>query len=233
MGSETLYIVTAPSDVTEVYRKPDDLAWEPHLNQLFLNFGFNPESLKRAWERPIITDPHYGEINPQHHSLIHLTERIYMKQLLPGPQMDDLGQNFRTALEAALQFPKLQAYGIRVTEKSSTISLLKLCQNSLLEADLIAFFGKSVMGFDEALIPNLLNFNEHAWMLFYGLPSRFASKVLTPQSAVLQALQQFASLPGDLRRDQSWSVQQVLNAMEYTGIDLRSKACILLQILWA
>jgi len=48
VGPEMLYIVTAPKDVAEVYKKADVLARDGHLNQLFLNFGFNAESLKRA-----------------------------------------------------------------------------------------------------------------------------------------------------------------------------------------
>lgn len=233
VGPEMLYIITAPKDVAEVYRKADVLAWDDHLNQLFLNFGFNAESLKRAWLKPIIADPRYKAVNPNQLSLIHLIESIYAKQLLPGLHMDKLSEGFVAVLQATLRLPNLKIGNVRANNYSRTVSLLTLCQHTLLEAGIYSFFGKSIMEIDKNIIPNLLAFTENAWMLFYGLPSFLASAVLTPQSAVIATIQQFANLPESLRNDQSWSVQQILIAQECVGIDLRSRACMLLMILWA
>lgn len=63
VGPEMLYIVTAPKDVAEVYKKADVLAWDGHLNQIFLNFCFNAKSLKRAWLKPVTADPRYITVN--------------------------------------------------------------------------------------------------------------------------------------------------------------------------
>lgn len=233
VGPEMLYIVTAPKDVTEVYKKADVLAWDSHLNQLFLNFGFNAESLKRAWLKPVDVDSRYKTVNPHQLSLIHLVESIYAKQLLPGPHMDEIGETFVAALQSALRLPYLKARSVRENTYSRTVSLLTLCQYTLLEAGIYSFFGKTIMEMDENIIPNMLAFAENAWMLFYGLPSCFASAVLIPQSAVLATFQHFADRPESLRSDQSWSVQQILIAQECVGIDLKSRACMLLMILWA
>jgi len=89
------------------------------------------------------------------------------------------------------------------------------------------------MEMDKNIISNMLAFADNAWMLFYGLPSHFASAVLTPQSAVIATFERFADLPESLRNDQSWSVQQILIAQECVGVDLRSRACMLLMVLWA
>lgn len=80
-------------------------------------------------------------------------------------------------------------------------------------------------------IQNMLEFNEHAWMLFYGLPSMFSSAVSTPQRKLKKTIQKFASLPESLRDDQSLGVRQILTAQETVGIDLESKACMLLMVL--
>ncbi len=233
VGPETIYIVTAPKDVAEVYQKPNILAWDGHLNQLFLNFGFDAESLKRAWLKPVNIDSRYGTVNPHQLPLIRLVESIYAKQLLPGPLMDEMVEHFVGALQASLRLPNLKVCSVTANTHSRTVSLLSLCQYSLLEAGIYSFFGKTIMESDKSIIPNLLAFNENAWMLFYGLPSFFASAALTPQSAVLATFQQFANLPESRRMDQSWSVQQILVAQECLGIDLRSKACMLLMVLWA
>ena len=233
VGPEMLYIITAPKDVAEVYKKADVLIWDGHLNQIFLNFGFNAESLKRAWLKPVDVGPRYRTVNPHQLSLIRLIESIYAKQLLPGVHMDEISQSFVATLQAALRLPNLEVCSVRADTYSRTVSLLTLCQYTLLEAGIHSFFGKTIMETDKNIIPNLLAFTENAWMLFYGLPSFFASAVLTPQSAVIATFQKFADLPESLRKDQSWSVQQILIAQECVGIDLRSRACMLLMVLWA
>ena len=216
-----------------MYKKPNVLAWDGHLNQLFLNFGYDAESLKRAWMKPVNIDSRYKTVNPHQLPLIHLVESIYAKQLLPGPHMDEMVEHFVGALQASLRLPNLKTCSVTAKSHSRTVSLLSLCQYSLLEAGIYSFFGKTIMESDKNIIPNLLAFSENAWMLFYGLPSFFASAALTPQSAVLATFQKFANLPESRRMDQSWSVQQILVAQECLGIDLRSKACMLLMVLWA
>ena len=228
-----IYIVTAPKDVAEVYKKPNVLAWDGHLNQIFLNFGFNAESLKRAWVKPIDIDSRYKTVNPNGLPLIRLIESIYAKQLLPGPHMDKMVESFVATLQQSLRLPNPKVCSVRADTHSRTVSLWSLCQYTLLEAGINSFFGKTIMESDKNIIPNQLAFTENAWMLFYGLPSYFASAVLTPQSAVLATFQQFANLPETLRMDQSWSVQQMLVAQECLGIDLRSRACMLVMVLWA
>ena len=230
---ENIYIVTAPKDVAEVYKKADVLKWDGHINQIFLNFGFDAESLKRAWLKPVDVDSRYETFNLHQQPLIRLIESIYAKQLLPGPHMDEMVERFVASLQASLRLPTLKVCSVRADAYSRTVSLLSLCQYTLLEAGIYSFFGKSIMESDRNIIPYLLAFTENAWMLFYGLQSYFASAVLTPQSAVLATFQQFANLPESLRMDQSWSVQQILVAQECLGIDLRSRACMLLMVLWA
>lgn len=233
VGPEMLYIVTAPKDVAEVYKKPNVLAWDGHLHQIFLNFGFNPESLKRAWLKPVDANTRYKTVNPHQLSLIRLIESIYAKQLLPGVYMDEMSDRFVAALQAALRLPGLKVCSMKANTYSRTVSLLNLCQHALLEAGIYSFFGKTMMEIDTDIISNMLAFTENAWMLFYGLPSFFASAVSTPQSAVMATFERFADLPESLRSDQSWSVQRILVAQECAGIDLRSRACMLLMVLWA
>lgn len=228
-----MYIITAPKDVAEVFKKPDALAWDDHLNQLFLNFGFNPESLKRAWLKPVDLDSRYESINPHRLPLIKFVESIYTKQLLPGVRMDRIGESFVSALQASFHLSNLETCSVRADTCTRTVSLLRICQYTLLEAGIYSFFGKTILEIDSNVIPKLLDFTENAWMLFYALPSFFASAVFNPQNEVLRTFQRFAELPENLRGDQSWGVQQILIAQECLGIDMRSRACMLLMILWA
>ncbi|KAL9012136.1 MAG: hypothetical protein Q9180_009125, partial [Flavoplaca navasiana] len=77
VGPEMLYIITAPKDVAEVFKKADVLDWNGHLNQIFLNFGMNPESLRQAWIKLNNADARYLAVNPQQLPLTRLVEKIY------------------------------------------------------------------------------------------------------------------------------------------------------------
>ena len=110
---------------------------------------------------------------------------------------------------------------------------MTLCQHTLLKAGVYAFFGTMIDQIDPKFIQNMLIFNEKAWMSFFRVPSMFSLAMSNPKRALIETFQKFASLPETLRHDQSWSVRQILIAQEIVGIDLKSRACMLLVILWA
>ena len=231
-----MYIVTSPQDVGDVFKKPNVLGWDGHLNQIFLNFGFNPESLKLAWLKPIDGGSCYipnDPVNPKHLSLIHFIESIYAKQLLPGVQMDRMNEKFTTSLRTTLCWSTLDFCAVKKNIGFKTVSLKALCQHTTLEAGIFSFFGAMIGQIDSNFIQNMVVFTDNAWMLFYGLPRVFSSAVSTPKWALGKTLQRFASLPESQRNDQSWGVQQILIAQETAGVDLESRACMLLMILWA
>lgn len=233
-----MYVITSPPDVAEAFKRADSLGWEGHLNDIFRNFGMNPESLRLSWMKPTASD--YGpenSVNPQLLPLIRLIENIYARQLLPGVHMDEMSESWVQSLQTTLSWSTMDYCVVKADDNEKggrkTLSLKRLCQHTMLEAGMYSFFGHKINQLDPNFIQNMLVFNENAWMLFYGLPQFFASAVLTPQRALKKTFEKFASLPESARQDQSWGVQQLLVAQEAMGIDLESKACMLLLILWA
>lgn len=142
VGPETLYSVTSPQDVARVFKRADVLIWEGHLNQIFLNFGFNAESLRLAWLKPVDGDARYihnNPVNPKQLSLIHLIENIYVKQFLPGVQMDIMSQAFNKSLQTTLCWPEFDVCAVKTNGGLQTVSLKALCQHVLLEAGIFSF----------------------------------------------------------------------------------------------
>lgn len=84
--------------------------------------------------------------------------------------MDNIGGNFVAALQAALRLPDLEIRSVSANTHSRTVSLLTLCQYTLLKARIYSFFGKKIMEIDKNIISTFLTFTENTWMLFYGLP---------------------------------------------------------------
>jgi hypothetical protein len=172
-------------------------------------------------------------VNPKQLPLIRLIENIYAKQLLPGVHMDRMSESWIKSLKTTLCWSALDFCIEKADGDLKTVSLKRLCQHTMLEAGIYSFFGHMINQIDINFIQNMLIFNENAWMLFYGLPRMFSSAVATPQRALRKTFEEFASLPESVRHDQSWGVQQLLVAQEIVGVDLESKACMLLLILWA
>lgn len=147
--------------------------------------------------------------------------------------MNRMSEAFVESLQTTLCWPTLEFCTVKANSGSITVSLKALCQHTLLKAGIHSFFGAIIGQMDANFIQNMLAFNDNAWMLFYGLPPMFSSAVSTPQRALKETLIKFASLPESLRYGQSWSVQQMLIAQEIVGVDLESRACMLLMVLWA
>lgn len=122
---------------------------------------------------------------------------------------------------------------VKTNNVSKTVSLKALCQQNLLQAGIYSFLGPQIGQLDADFISNMLPFTKHAWMLFYGLPSKLSSAARTPQRALIQTLQKFAALSEKRRSNQSWGVQQILIASEAVGVDPDTRAGMLLMLLWA
>ncbi len=103
---------------------------EGHLNQIFLNSGFGPESLRVAWIKPVKGDPNYVEnnpVNPNQLSILHLIENIHANQLLSRAQLDRMSEWLIAALQTAFCWPKMDFFTLDISTGSRMVSLRTLC----------------------------------------------------------------------------------------------------------
>ena len=94
-------------------------------------------------------------------------------------------------------------------------------------------FGSHLHKIDPGIVHHMLGFNDLAWMVFFRYPNTFGSPVDAPRNAIIRALKEFITLPEAHRSEQSWAIKTVLIAQSIVGIDLQSKASVLLMIYWA
>ncbi|KAI4120960.1 MAG: hypothetical protein LQ338_006648, partial [Usnochroma carphineum] len=94
-------------------------------------------------------------------------------------------------------------------------------------------FGDHLHTIEPDIVRHMLGFNDFVWMILFRYPGVFASEVSAPRNKITEALKTFITLPEDQRSEQAWSVKTVLAAQKFVNIDLKSKASILLMILWA
>ena len=94
-------------------------------------------------------------------------------------------------------------------------------------------FGDVLHKLNPEIAQNMLDFNDRAWMVFFGLPSIFSSAVTNARQKMTSTMTDFVNLPETEREGQAWGIRQVLQAQEIVGIDNQSRACMLLLIYWA
>jgi hypothetical protein len=228
--------VTAPQDVADVYKNVATLNWDGHLNQILTNFGFKGDALKLAWHKPLDGDScyvHKNPVNPKQLSLIHLIEEVYIAQLLPGIHMDEMCKAFISSLHDGLQPTKLDFCTLERTTSTRRVSLKALCRSTLVEAATRSMFGDVLHHLCPNIAENMLQFNDRAWMVFFGLPEFLSPAVANARRTMTETMKAFVALPEQERAGQAWGIGQILKAQEIVGIDIESRACMLLLIYWA
>ncbi|PQE02868.1 cytochrome P450 protein [Rutstroemia sp. NJR-2017a BBW] len=236
VGFNKFYIVTGPRDVAEVYRKVSTLNWDGHLTQVLTNFGFKGSALDLAWHKPIPGEKcyvHKNPVNPKQLPLIKVIEEIYIAQLLPGIHMTEMSSQFIKSLKDSIHPSNLDFCTLQMNGRNRRVSLRNLARYTLVEAATFSMFGHTLHRLNPDIVQNMLDFNDQAWMVFFGLPEMFSSKVAKARRTMTETMKQFANLPEIERVGQAWGIQQVLKAQETVGIDIDSRACMLLLIFWA
>ncbi|KAH9905725.1 cytochrome P450 [Xylariomycetidae sp. FL2044] len=233
-----LYVITGPTDVAAVYRDTAALGFDGHLNQLLENFGFGADAIKRSWHKPEPGSWCYipnNPVNPNQLNFIHLTEDIYKKQLLPGQKMDEMCRLFMKALQNTLDWDRLDfCTTSRQGPSHRQISLYSMCRFAIVDATTRSMFGSHLHELEPDIVDCMLRFNDYAWMVFFQYPDLLGGLPVTePRRKIIEVMKKFIQLPKEKRHEQSWSIENIIEAQEIVGIDLEARASVILLIFWA
>ena len=235
---QKLYIITAPQDVAATFINNTSLNFDGHLNELLVNFGFKGEALRLSWHTPQPGESCYlldNPVNPEQRSLIHLTEEVYKKQLLPGDKMNIMCKVFVAALENTLRWDCLDFCTLSHNDsrKSRLVSLRGICRYTMVDAATRSIFGGHLHQIEPDIVQHMLEFNEFAWMIFFRYPDTFGSPASAPRKQIMKTLKRFISLPEEKRPEQTWYIKTILAAQKIVGLDLESRTSMLLLMYWA
>ena len=140
---------------------------------------------------------------------------------------------FVDSLRTTLQWDKLNFCTLPHQGRGKLVSLRTLCRYSMVEAATRSMFGSHLHAILPNVVDQMLQFNDNAWMVFFRYPDTFGSPVSAPRKALTKALEEFCRLPQHQRREQAWSIKTITRAQEIVGIDVHSRASIMLMIYWA
>lgn len=240
-----IYICTTPSDVSTVFDDTEAFKFDNYLTHLLTSFGISEEALQRAWHRPQPGDWCHipdNPLNPKQKSLIHCVEDIYRTQLLPGAYMDTWSRAFLGSVQASLL--GLESLGACVPKCEEDldwelnrgprrVSLYSLVSYFSVQATAQAMFGPHLGDINPSVVQDMLSFNEHVWMIVFRCPSIFGLKVTRYRNKLMATTRKFVQLPKEQRIQASWAMTSVLEGMEIVGMDMESRASMVLMIFWA
>ncbi|KAI5861435.1 cytochrome P450 [Durotheca rogersii] len=239
-----LYICTSPADVSAIFDNTVAFNFDVHLTNLLTSFGISSEGLRRSWHEPKPGDWCYvpnNPINPKQKCLIHCVEDIYKQQLLPGERMDKWCRTFLDSVQTSLR--GVDDLRFCTTKFDSCvwcsdctprdISLYSLVSHFNVQATTRAMFGPHLHELDPSVVDHMLSFNEHVWMVVFRYPNVFGLPVDGPRRKLMAVMRGFVQLPPERRGETSWAIASVLAGMETVGMDVESKASMVLMIYWA
>lgn len=200
-------------------------------------FGLKGEALKLAWHQPKPGDASYlspNPINPAQKSLVHFTEEIYQRQLLPGQHLDAMSNSYLERLSATLCWDKIAGrYVSAGNGKQKRLSLKGFCRDLMVDAITSSIFGSLLRKIEPDITQDMITFNENAWMLIFRYPEFTSPKLTGSRRRIITALRTYMSLPDEQREGESFAIKNVLQGQKITGIDDESRVAMLLMIYWA
>jgi hypothetical protein len=113
------------------------------------------------------------------------------------------------------------------------VSLYSLCRFFLVEAATRSLFGGYLHDINSEVVENMLEFNDDAWMTVFRYPGFLEIPITKPQRNMMATLTKFIQLPQHSRGKAAWAIKNMLAAFEIVGIDLDSRASMMLMGLWA
>ena len=208
LGGQRLYVVTSPDDVATVYQNTRTLSWDALLDDLLIGFGVSKSSIVLLWQQlpveVLAASRQSTHDKTPHLSSVHSMLDLYKRQLLPGPKSNVLISTMIRHLEESLYWPKLcSSYYTSKQPRLYRISLMQFCSEILVNATTRTLFGNTIYKIDPKTTRNLIDFNEHAWMLIFKYPHSAKSSLGLARKNLLRTFTQYLQESSHARKDQA------------------------------
>lgn len=234
---DKLYILTAPEDVALAYKNTTTLSWDAFLNDLLEGFGLRGKSLELAWHQPKPGDAAYEckhLFKSAQKSLVHFTEEISRRQLLPGEHLKVMEASFLERLHETLQWDQMIGSDVlHCSGMQKRLSLKGFFRYLVVDAITYSIFGGTLQQIHPNVARDMITFNDDAWMVVFRYPEFSAPNLVNSKRRIKDALKTYMSLPDEQRKKESFAITNILEGQKITGIDDESRVAMLLMIYWA
>ena len=169
-----MYIVTAPKDISTVYKNPQTLTFDGFIKDMYAQFGMSPIGIEKMFAPTVST--HNTVVNVPNQQHVHLGTGVQKEQLHPGHDLDALIRIYLSYIEPQMDMERIPDRCIvQSFSDRKVVSLRDWCSSVLGLATVEAFFGGSLLELDPQLLEDFHTFDVDSWMLLYQYP-RIAAK---------------------------------------------------------
>ncbi|KAF2188706.1 cytochrome P450 [Zopfia rhizophila CBS 207.26] len=236
LAGEMMYVITAPGDVTAVYRNSSTLTMDIFTQDLMRGFGVSESSLDRVFTEPNKdgTGLQLMAPNPNRKSLAHLTTDHFRMQLSPGDRLTQMGNITLAYVEKALRWENMvsQKFVIAHTSSYKDISLLHFCEEVILQVATRSFFGDALIDKNPNILEDFLQFDDVSWKLMYRYPRLLSPNMNKAKDKLIDALEKYFNLPQEERPGANWFVQMEEAEFRNFGVPVRDIAKLIASIYW-
>ncbi|MCJ1454190.1 hypothetical protein MMC28_004541 [Mycoblastus sanguinarius] len=228
VANKKYYVIPSPQDADAFYSNVTTMTWDGFLNDVLVAFGVNKNRLEPLWTEP----PSRSSINPKGKDLIHLTEDLYKRHLLPGRTYDILINRLSLSISNLLRPEQMgPRFGLCGT-RSGAISLLDLCGGILIDATQMSLYDPILSRIDPDMTAGMQTFTDELWKLLYPSPGIDSSRVKSLRQKYMKAFLAYMRLPKEARRNEAWLITTLIDQYRELGINEDDAAAMMVMVYW-
>lgn len=232
MAGQTIYVVTAPEDISEVYKNHLTLTFDGYVRDMYAAFGMSPEGIAGMFE-PTPSDGGKDSVMSSQ-KFNHLGLGIHREQLYAGNHLEDLSRVYLVSIEEQHNWTKIPKTAmVRSVSEEKSVFLRVWLEDVLGRATTQAFFGKRLLEIEPELLTHFHTFDTNSWMLLYQYPRIFAGEMFAAIDKGTKAFTKYFELPRNERSDCCHYIQAVETKQVKAGVKVRDIAIAGQNLFWA
>ncbi|MCJ1312934.1 hypothetical protein MMC25_006610 [Agyrium rufum] len=230
-----LYILTDPRHMSEAYRNSSTLSLDFFVRGLLRACGSSGKVLEKIFRHDAnssLSEKGNGK------SFIETMHELQFRHGFPGQHLDELSEVSRENLDVVLRPRALirdsGSTGLYAEEgyRSTTISLSKLCAQTIINANQKAYFGDCLSELDPQLYQTFVNFDALSWQLLYRYPRFLGRKMHASKDHITNVLTRYFAAPAEQRPGAAWVTRMLEEEMRQLGLTNEEMSTLMLLQYW-
>ena len=203
------------ADINAMYKSGPSISFEESNRQFFIQ----QQGMSKAGDELMYTEGHQGPFpNPHSKSMGALVHDVIRANLESSAELDNLADVFQTHLARQMRtIPKQCIVGS--SEEWTDVSLMKLCQWTVLPAGSDTFYGPKLQDLcEENFTQTFITFDDNVSKMLQGLPKFMAKECFRCRKLLLDAVKKYNDTPQEQRGQSSKLAKQFEGEMRAAGI---------------
>ena len=220
VAGQSIYVLTAPNDIEELYKNKATLSWELFVQDLYRWIGFSNKAVEKLWQPPT---EQQKIINPVRIlSPNEMVSEYQRRQLRPGKNLDTLAKSIVNRVSSLLQWQNLSLGQTRIrpgSEKSLSLSLIEWTTHTFICSTTEIYWGKKILETDPSLLQTYNTWERTSWKYVFQVPRLFSQDMYSARDKLVDAFTTYFRVPQAERTDAAWFVSIAEAEMRDIGLD--------------